>query len=235
MYYVYAHYRKTDDLIFYVGVAKSKKRFLSKYSRNNFWKNIVEKHGFYYKILIESDIWEECLNEEIKLIKHYGRIDLKTGVLCNMTDGGEGCFNLSSESKDKISHKLKGLKRDSEYVEKVRLRMKGKKLSDETKSKISKKHKQVDKSYLIGRELSDETKKRISESKKGKSIGVGKILSKEHKKAISNGFKPKFSDEEIEDMILLYNSGESLRNIATRFNSNHSTIKKYITKNYDRQ
>ncbi len=136
MFYVYAHYRKTDHSIFYIGVAKSKKRFTSIYSRNNYWKNIVEKNGFYYKILFEYDDWFECLQKESELIKYYGRLDLKTGILCNMTDGGEGCFNLSNESKIKISEKLKGIKRSTKFKEDVRDRMTGSKLSSETKIKM---------------------------------------------------------------------------------------------------
>ena len=115
MYYVYAHYRKTDNSIFYVGVAKSLKRFTSKYSRNKYWKNIVDKNNYYYKILFELNNWKDCLNKEIELISHYGRLDLKTGVLCNMTNGGEGCVNLSNESKQKMSNRLKGIKRDEDF------------------------------------------------------------------------------------------------------------------------
>jgi hypothetical protein len=137
MFYVYAHYRKTDDSIFYIGVAKSKKRFTSKYSRNKYWKNIVEKHGFYYKILMECDDWSECFKKEIELIKLYGRLDLKTGLLCNMTDGGEGCLNISVESKLKISEKLKGIKRSDEFKKAVRNRMIGTNLSYETRKKMS--------------------------------------------------------------------------------------------------
>lgn len=232
MFYVYAHYRNTDNSIFYVGIAKSKKRFTSNYSRNKHWNNIVKKHGFYYKILLESNDWSKCIEKEIELIKYYGRLDLKTGVLCNMTDGGEGCINLSNESKIKISEKLTGIKRSEEYKQKVRERMKGSIVSDETKIKMSNSHKKVDKSYLVGKKLSKETRDKISKSKKGVSIGIGKILSEEHKKAISNGFKSKFNDIQMKEIIEMYNKKISLRKIALKFNTNHSLIKKYIQK-YD--
>jgi hypothetical protein len=228
MFYVYAHYKKTDNSLFYIGVAKSVKRFTSIYSRNNLWKNIVNKNGFYYKILFEFDCFNKCFEKEKELIKKHGRIDLKTGILCNMTDGGEGCLNLSSASKDKISKSNKGKKRSDLVKENMRKRMVGKKLSITTIKKMSESHKKIDKSYLFNRVFSEQHKNNISKSKKGKSVGVGKILTEEHKKAISKGFKPKFNDDELKKIIEMYNKNISLRKIALKFNSNHTTIKKYI-------
>jgi group I intron endonuclease len=80
----------------------------------------------------------------------------------------------------------------------------------------------------IGKTRSDSHKRKISESKKGISIGIGKILTEQHKKAISNGFKSKFNNEQLKEIIEMYNSNISLRKIALKFNSNHTTIKKYI-------
>jgi hypothetical protein len=233
MFYVYGHYRKTDDSIFYIGVAKSEKRFTSKYSRNNHWKNIVKKNGFYYKILLESEDWTICLQKEIELINYYGRLDLQNGVLCNMTNGGEGCVNLSNESKNKISEKLKGIKRSDEFKEAVRNRMIGSNKSIETRIKMSNSHKQVDKTYLKNKKLTEEHKKNISKSKKGIPVGIGKKLTEEHKKSISNGFKVKFNDIELKEIIEMYNNNISLRKIALKFNTNHQTIKRYIKKKYE--
>ena len=79
-----------------------------------------------------------------------------------------------------------------------------------------------------GKIRSDSHKKKISDSKKGVPIGIGKILTKEHKKAISNGFKPKFNNVELKEIIQMHNANISLRKISLKFNSNHTTIKKYI-------
>jgi hypothetical protein len=63
---------------------------------------------------------------------------------------------------------------------------KGKKLSEETKKKISEKISELQK----GKKHSEETKKKISESHKGK------ILSEEHKRKLSESHKgKKFSEE----------------------------------------
>ena len=228
MFYVYAHYKKTDNSLFYIGVAKSEKRFTSTYSRNALWKNIVNKNGFYYKIIFEFDCFDKCFEKEKELIKKYGRIDLKTGILCNMTDGGEGCLNLSNTSKNKISKANKGKKRSDLVKENIRKRMIGTKLSSDTIKKMSESHKKVDKSYLFNRIFSEEHKNNISKSKKGKSVGVGKKLTQEHKKAISNGFKPRFNESELKEIIEMHNKKISLRKISLIFNSNHTTIKKYI-------
>ena len=46
---------------------------------------------------------EEAIKKEIEFIKLYGRINLKTGVLANLTDGGEGSQNIIYDrSKNKI-------------------------------------------------------------------------------------------------------------------------------------
>ena len=48
--------------------------------------------------------WNEAVELEMILISHYGRKDNNTGILCNMTDGGEGSYGRkqTQECKDKI-------------------------------------------------------------------------------------------------------------------------------------
>lgn len=111
---VYKHYKLDTKELFYVGIGLKEKRAYSKYSRNDLWKNIVSKHNYYVEIYKKNISYDEAKIIEINLIKKYGRLDLKTGILCNMTDGGDGCFNLSDESKKSISNKLKGNKQSEE-------------------------------------------------------------------------------------------------------------------------
>lgn len=185
MNYVYAHYKSNTDEIFYIGIAKRKSRFTSKKSRNPHWHNIVNKHGFYHKIIHEFENIHDCYAAEVRLIKKYGRADIGAGPLVNMTDGGEGCINISIESRNKISAAIKGVIRSDEFKSNCRLRQTGKKHSDETKKRMSDSQKQIDKSYLVGMRLSDSTKDKISKSKRGVPIGLGKVLSASHKAAIS--------------------------------------------------
>jgi hypothetical protein len=104
----------------------------------------------------------DAFNEEKRLISLYGRADLKNGPLTNMTDGGEGTLNkvITAEYRKKLSdstkqaikdgklaanilafaHSQKGKKQTAAHVEKRAAQKRGSKLSDETKSKISKSH-----------------------------------------------------------------------------------------------
>ena len=46
----------------------------------------------------------ESVKIEKDFIKTFGRRDLKNGILCNHTDGGDGANNLSLETKQKIGY-----------------------------------------------------------------------------------------------------------------------------------
>jgi len=119
---VYQHKKLNGD-IFYIGIASNKRRPYSKLGRSEYWKRIINKYDYTVEILYKNLTWEEACNIEINLIKQYGRLNNKTGILVNMTDGGEG-RNNSKHSKETLIK-----------LSKAKL---GKKLSDETKSKMSK-------------------------------------------------------------------------------------------------
>lgn len=114
-YYVYIHYRLDRNEIFYVGVGTRTKtdfkynkytRAYSRYKRSKFWKAIVDLNPDYkINIVYESDNHSEIINKEVELIKLYGRRDLRTGTLCNLTDGGEGVigFIFNDELREKWS------------------------------------------------------------------------------------------------------------------------------------
>jgi hypothetical protein len=102
MYYVYEHYKKDTDEIFYVGIGRIENgkynRAASSIKRNPHWKSTTKKHGFYYKIVFESESRDEVCQKEIDLILEYGRKDLKSGSLVNKTSGGEKTFEMAEES-----------------------------------------------------------------------------------------------------------------------------------------
>jgi hypothetical protein len=52
-FYVYCHVKKTDGKCFYVGKGTGN-RFQTTYSRNRYWKDIVDQHGFEPIILINN-------------------------------------------------------------------------------------------------------------------------------------------------------------------------------------
>ena len=176
---LYQHTRKSDDTIFYIGIGK-KNRPYNKYHRSDFWKKITNKHGFNVKILVKNISWERACELEKLMISFYGRINNKTGILCNLTDGGDGVYGLihSSESKLKMKEKKIGKKHNELSKQKISNSLKGKIVSEQTKKNISNAQK--------GKIISEQTKKNISNALKGNTIWVGKKHKQESKIKMSN-------------------------------------------------
>lgn len=126
MAYVYRHIRLDKNEPFYIGISDADKyRATTKRCRNLLWQRIVAKTDYEVEILMDNITMEQAKEKEVEFIKLYGRIDIKTGCLANLTDGGEGTVGRKySPSK---SHR-KNLS-DSH---------KGKKMSEESKNKMSK-------------------------------------------------------------------------------------------------
>lgn len=100
---LYRHRRLDTNEVFYIGIGNKTRPYRNTY-RNQYWHNIVNKHGYSVEILKTNlSVTDACELEEF-LICEYGRKDLGKGMLCNMTDGGEGGFNqtVSEESKLKM-------------------------------------------------------------------------------------------------------------------------------------
>ena len=90
-------------------------------------------------LILKNNLSEdEAIKHEIYLISIFGRKDNNTGILRNLTDGGDGKsgWKASKETCDKISKSLTGKKKTPEQIEKHRLSMIGRKLSEEHKRKI---------------------------------------------------------------------------------------------------
>jgi hypothetical protein len=169
---VYQHRRLDTNEIFYIGIGNKKTRAFIGTSvsktkrktkwRNPHWNNIAIKTDIVVEIVYEDISYQFALEKEKELILKYGRIDLGTGTLTNLTDGGEGTVGFSDEIMKKISRK-------------------GFKHSEETKQKLA-----ISSSILNkGRKLSDDVKKKISESAKGNQRRLGAVLSEETKDKIS--------------------------------------------------
>ncbi len=155
-YCVYQHRRNDTGEIFYIGIGKRQKRAYSKQKRNNHWSAVVNKHGYSVEILLENVSRTEAIYSEMYLISFYGRMDLGTGRLVNMTDGGDGRDSIivSKETRAKLSNPYEKRKR-----------------SKEAQAALIEFHK--------GRKRSAETVRNISEAKKAKGLtGANCIFSK---------------------------------------------------------
>lgn len=109
-YFVYIHRRADCGDVFYVG--KGTWTPLKKYirasttsRRNIHWKRIVAKcGGFTHEVVADFDVEADAFAEEIRLIAVHGKCN-DGGLLCNITDGGEGHSGLSPtiETRAKMS------------------------------------------------------------------------------------------------------------------------------------
>ena len=182
---LYIHRRKDNNEVFYVGIGNEKRPY-RKQGRNQFWHNIVDKYGYYVDILAEDLSIDDALELEELLISEYGRRDLGDGNLVNLTNGGDGCLNVSEITKNKISESNKGKLawnkgKKGVYSEETLIKMsesskgktsprKGVKLSEETKEKIRK--------HNTGKKIPKEVRSKISESlKDGKNPSAIKIIN----------------------------------------------------------
>lgn len=167
---VYQHIRLDTESVFYVGKGR-RRRPNDKYQRSDYWKNIVNKHGYRIEIV------EDCLSEpeayalESKLIKGYR---VGGGCEANFTDGGDG-FPLGNTPWNKglkgvqVAHN-KGLKTPQWVCDKISETKKAQKTSSWNKG-ISPSQESTAK-RLKSREgyvVSDETKKKMSVAHKGRN------------------------------------------------------------------
>jgi hypothetical protein len=195
---VYKHIRKDTNEIFYIGIGNNLRRAYTKKSRNCYWKNIAQ-NGFMVEIIYENLTWEEACDVEKNLIKLYGRKDLGTGILVNMTDGGDGLSNIS----DELRNRFKDIAKNRNY-------------SDETKKKMSiiqsrpynekypnsdevieirrKKMVEFNKSYVPSKETNEKISKTLT----------GRIMSQETKLKMQENALKRWGKDEIKKSVKLY-------------------------------
>lgn len=159
---------------FYVGKGKSNRsvshlKEVKKYRRGKLWKcmNIIKLSKIIHiqeqlnrdPIIIKYKEFltdKESNNLEMLLIKNIGRINLKTGPLTNLTDGGSGGSTntgkkFTKEHKQKMSEKAKS------------------RIGSQTGKKFSEEHKRKIRESNIGKIRSEETRRKQSISAKNKS------------------------------------------------------------------
>lgn len=168
-YYTYAYLRK-DRTPYYIGKG-CRDRI---YSSNRTINKPKDKSEIIF--LKQNLTEEEAFKHEIYMISVFGRKDLGTGILHNKTDGGEGSSGIvkSEECKNKISKSNKGKKRTEEFKSKMRAIHTGRKrrpFTEETKEKLSQSQ-MGEKNSFYGRRHTEEVKRKNKESKEVKSFSV---------------------------------------------------------------
>jgi hypothetical protein len=119
-YYTYVFINPIDNKPFYIGKGIDQrylqhfreiayKKSTNKHKTNTIKKIIKSNNDVIIDIIFTSNNEEECFNKEIELIKLYGRRNNKTGILTNLTEGGDGSSGreILEETRTKISNTRK--------------------------------------------------------------------------------------------------------------------------------
>ncbi len=184
MAYVYRHIRLDKNEPFYIGIgsdsAYKRANELKNDRRNPIWHKIASKTEIEVEIVLDDLTYEEAIDKEIEFISLYGRLNNATGILSNLTNGGEGTLGIivSAETRKKNSERFKGQgnpmygkKLSKESIEKSRLKRLGMPAWNKGKKNI----------------YTADQRKRLSEVKKGKPAwNKGIPRTEEEKRNMSN-------------------------------------------------
>jgi len=178
-FYVYAYLRK-DGTPYYIG--KGKDRRISDTRRNCRMPTDSSRIVKLHENLSET----EAFQKERELIDFYGRKDIGTGILRNLTDGGEGSSNLNPETIKKKRLAATGRKHSEETRKKISENNRGKVFPEESIKRMVETRKRTD-----GYKHSEETKQKLSKILKGRVLN----LSEETRKKISERNKLRVGDK----------------------------------------
>jgi len=195
--YVYEKYEFEYEP-FYVGKGEGKRMYKhttvkaeldKKTHKANKIKKLLSENKKPEIIVIQKGLMENAAYKiEIKCIATIGRLNIKTGPLTNVTEGGGGSavdVIFTEERREKMSKSKLGKKNP----------MYGKKYSEEDKIKRGLRRKGKD-NPLYGTTLSEKTKKKISKSRKGikpSKETLAKLSVARKGRVMSEGAKKKLS------------------------------------------
>lgn len=182
--YIYVIKRSNGEP-FYVGVGQKRRVGCHERESRNTKKHshklsIIRGDDVVYEIVSWFDQWAEAAAEEMRLIALYGRRDKGTGILTNLTDGGEGAPGVvrSQDQRRHLSEIKTGVPLSYEHraalseawmtpariegIAKTASKLRGRQHTPEHKAKIS--------AALTGIEKSDDTRKKLSDALVGRTF-----------------------------------------------------------------
>lgn len=173
-FYVYAWYFKSTNKIFYIGKGTGDRCCDVVHSRNNYFKNIINKYqnDVDVKIIEDNMLEKDAFELERRLIREYWN---KGECNANFHEGGQGgntgnydnperSRKLSEVASKRIGelHPLYGKHRTEETKQKLREANKGKRLSEEHRQKLIKAN--------TGRKKTEQELEFITNLNKGKKM-----------------------------------------------------------------
>lgn len=162
-YYVYAYLRE-NGTPYYIGKGRKYRAWSKQHTINL----PTKKENI---IIIEKNLSEiGSMAIERRLIRWYGRKNNNTGILQNLTDGGEGISGYK-QSKQHVAKRVTKIKNNV-----------NRKITEESKRLMILPH--IGNKYRLGKNHKDETKSKISTGLKGNKNRLGKKHTEETKNKI---------------------------------------------------